>query len=524
MYKLSMETLSELKTKYHDYTYDQLLVLVASLGGELEMLRQKLFGRKSEKGNPFEGQTLLFNEAEDIVASTPEAAADDEDDMIDVKGHKKKRGKRKPLPINLPRERVEYDLSDEQKICSIHKIDLVKIGENVTEKLDIIPASIKVIAHVTFTYKCPCCSENGEKENILSSEMTPSPIPKSFASANLLAYIAVSKYQDGLPLYRLESIFKRIDIDLGRATLSRWMIQTGNLAQPLLNLMREDQLLSKVVGCDETPIQVLKEPNRRAEQKSFMWVTSTHEGPPIIIFEYSQSRGAKVVKLLFEGYDGVIVCDGLKSYDSFAKTNNSLIAGCMAHIRRLFYNAEKAAKKENLKSNPKSTEARMFIKALYDIEREIKGKDPDLILKVRQIKSKPIMDRFKIWLDRSSIQALPQSLFGKAVNYALGQWSKMLVFLENPHVPIDNNQTEGCIRPFVIGRNNWLFSCSQAGAEASGAIYSLIESAKANKIDPFSYLALIFKELPKAKLVEDFDRLLPHKIKAHYELKEYQRL
>ena len=342
------------------------------------------------------------------------------------------------------------------------------------------------------------------------------------ATPTLLAYLATAKYQDGLPLYRQEKIFARYGVDLGRTTMARWMVKAGTLVQPLINMMYEDLLDRKVIGCDETPLQVLDEPNRTPQQTSYMWVTCSKESAPIIAFHYYEGRGAKVAAELLSGYSGTVVCDGLKTYDSFASQSGAKLAGCMAHIRRKFYLAEKATKKADPKAIPKAKFPLDLIKKIYQIEKEINGEPPDKKLAMRQKHSKPLMERFKAFLDEQKPKILPKSLIGKAVNYALDQWEKMQVFLEEPLVPIDHNATERCIRPYVIGRNNWTFSQTPAGAHASANLYSLIESAKANGIEPFSYLSLIFKELPKITETNDYLKLLPHNTVQHFDLKTYQ--
>ncbi|MFW7381731.1 MAG: transposase [Oligoflexus sp.] len=209
-------------------------------------------------------------ESEDRAKLGTELALDDE--TSEVKGHaRKKRGKRKPLPQNLPRRRVIHDLPADRKVCPIHNQALVKIGERTSEKLEVIPARVEIIEEVTLAYKCPCCSSEAEQNPIVTSQPEPALLPKSFATPSLLAYIVTAKYQDALPLYRQEKIFQRYGIDLDRTTMARWMIQVGQAAQALINLMYDDLLERRVIGCDETPVQVLKENNRQASQKSYMW-------------------------------------------------------------------------------------------------------------------------------------------------------------------------------------------------------------------------------------------------------------
>ena len=518
-----METIAEIKRKYDSFTHEQFIELVASLQTKIEGLLQALFQKKSERlqEDPH-GMKALFDEIEELAEGAETDKSSEEETVPVGPFTRKKRGFRKPLPANLPRERVEYDLSEEEKICKIHGTPMDRIGEKVSEKIEIIPAKSKVIQEVRFSYKCSCCSDDEVKDAIVTAPAEPSIIPKSFSTPSLLAYIATAKFHDGLPLYRQEKIFQRYEIDLDRTTMARWMIQCATAAQPLINLMHEDLLDRTVIGCDETPLQVLKEPQRIAEQKSYMWVTRSMFGEPIVVFHYHQGRNAKTAGQILGDYSGVVVCDGLKTYDSFANTNTAQLAACMAHIRRKFMSAHKALKKANPKAEPRTTQPLGMIKALYKIEKDIKGEPPEEALLHRQQRSKLLMDRLKEWIDLHQSKVLPKSLIGKAITYALDQWDKMQVFLSNPLVPIDNNPTERSIRPFVIGRKNWLFSATPKGAHASATIYSLIESAKENSIEPFEYLKLVFKELPKAKELDDYKKLLPYEIKKHHDLQCYR--
>lgn len=518
-----MENIDEIKSEYSTLSKDELIDKVIELKEKVEMLKNFAFSSRSDKvlkeAEDTVGQKLLFNEAE--LDSDTTSKCEEDDQGKEVNGYiRKNRGKRAPLPKHLERERIEHDLSEDQKKCNHHGTDLKRIGEKVTEKLEIVPAKLKVVEHVTFSYKCPACSNENLSDEIVKSNPEQSLIPKSFATPSLLAYIATSKYQDGLPLYRQEQAFSRLNIDLNRTTMARWMVNCGNEVQPLINLCREDLLSRNVVGCDETRLQVLNEPNRNAAQLSYMWVTLTLEGSPIVIFNYETGRSAKIAQELFHDYSGVVVCDGLKSYESLS-SESIQIAGCMAHVRRKFTQADKILKKAAPKITPKTREPLAIIKSLYTIERELKDEPPDKRLMIRQEKSAPLMEQLSSWLVTKKRQVLPKSALGKAISYALNQWDKLLLFLSNPLVPIDNNACERAQRPFVIGRKAWLFSATPKGAEASANLYSLVESAKANGIEPFDYLMLIFKELPLMKTSDEYRKLLPHEVKKFYKLKSY---
>lgn len=507
-------------SEFESLSKQQLIDRIIGLQADVASLQYILFSRRSEKRavDP-EGMQPLFDEVEQTELEDNEADKIEQTEPEEPAKRKKKNSVRKTLPANLPRERREHDLSEEAKQCPIHGVALARIGEKLREELEVIPAKVKVIEHVTFSYKCPCCSDVDTTTKIVSSTPEPKLIPKSFASPSLLAYIATAKYCDHLPLYRQEQIFTRYGIDLKRNTMSSWMIQSAKQSTPLINLMREQLLSSKVIGCDETPVQVLKEPERRAEQQSYMWVGTSMCGPPVVIFNYDSRRNTEAAKNFLDGFEGILVCDGLKTYDSFARKENVTLAGCLVHIRRGFVKAEKALKKANPKAKTKAAVPLGLIGSLYKVEKENIGQTYNEKLEKRQNQSKPLMDELYSWLTTEKPKTLPKSLIGKAIRYALDQWEKMQHFLKDPDVPLDNNKTERAIRPFVIGRSNWVFSNSCAGAEASASLYSLIESAKANGLDPFNYLCVIFKELPKASCLADYERLLPYNIHAHFDIK-----
>ncbi|MDD5318967.1 MAG: IS66 family transposase [Candidatus Pacebacteria bacterium] len=524
--------------KYKSLSQASLLSLLAQKDDQILLLNNRvltlqhyLFGHSKEKSfaDPA-GLRLLFNEADSLEDSAPDVADEDQDDSEKTSdnnsGNKKKsRGKRKALPADLPRLREEFDLSEQEKVCPTHNVPLTKIGEKTSEKLDITPAKIFVIDQIRMTYKCPCCSAEGN-EHIVTASKDPEIIPGSIASSGLLATIVTYKYMDHLPLHRLEQTFKRIGIDLNRTSMARWMIACSRQVQPLLNLMRETILSGEVAQCDETVVQVLNEPGRAPEQNSYMWVLARQHIAPILLYCYFDNRGKSAANELLDGFTGTLMTDALKTYECASRSNNFKLAACWAHSRRRFFLAEKADHKA-LKAKPKeilaSTQGLTFIRQLYKVEGELKGIPPEETRQIRRERSKPILDEFRAWLEENAGKCLPKSLLGKAISYTIDQWTKLVRFLDNGLIPLDNNYVEAHIRPFVIGRNNWTFSATPAGAQASAALYSLVETAKANGICPHSYLSTIFKELPKAKTVDDFERLLPYNIANYFTIQPFTR-
>jgi len=475
---------------------------VEALKEEIRLLRIKRFGSSTEKYKS--GQLeFVFDEIETIIEDESIIKADE--DEIQVPAHTRKKVGRKKLPADLPREEKIYDLNDDEKFCDIDGTALVKIGEDISEQLKIIPAKIVVVKHVRFKYACPNC-----KQTIKTAKYPNQPIPKSIASPELLAHVAVSKYQDALPLYRQEKIFKRIGVDIPRATLASWMIKGSQLFIPLINLFKDKLTDSKLIHMDETPIQVLKEKDKPPSSKSYMWVqASGKHDHPIVLYEYSSSRSQQVAKDLLEDYTGLLQTDGYAGYNAIAKKDGIILLGCFAHARRKFMDIVKVSKNKSGKANV----ALSYIQKLYRIEKLAKDKTPNEILQIRQEQSKPIIDSFKKWLD-DSIDKVPPSLsIGKAIAYTLNQWPQLIGFIDNGYAAIDNNKAENAIRPFVIGRKNWLFANSVNGANASARLYSIIETAKANNIEPYEYLKVIFTKLPNAKTVEDIEALLPWNFK-----------
>ncbi len=519
-----MESTQSLKMKLENLTHKQLVEYSIKLSVELSNIRLLFWSKGRQKTYDYSNMTNMFDEIEsvlmeptkDLLESEAEAVANSNDDPKPPK--KPKTRSRRSLPIEFPRERVEVDLAEKDKVCPLHFAPLVRIGSKSVEKLEIIPMQALVKEIHTFAYKCPCCQEGG----IVESKREADILPKSFATPSLLAHIITGKFVDGMPLHRQERIYDRLGIELSRSTMARWVIKLYDKIKPVLNLMREDLLSSLVLYVDETEVQVLDEPNKSPQSKSYMWVAARKGKKPIVSFHYHPHRNTKAALSILDDYQGIVVADGYKVYESLARSLDFTLSACLAHIRRKFWEAEKFARKEVKEKKPiLASVALALIKKIYAIEREIADDPPDRRLLVRQSKSKPIMEAFKSWLDEQSIKVLPSSPTGKAISYALSQWNKMLVFLDHPEVDVDNNYVEGSLRPFVLGRNAWLFSQSIQGAEASAAFYSLIETAKKNLVDPYSYLELLFKELPRCEELEDFEKLLPYNISEHFQIKKY---
>jgi len=482
-------------------------VQVLTLTEQLNLALARRYAASSEKLSP--DQISLFDEAELDGEAEADSVVDVsiDDDDITVAAHKRKKRGRKPLPDHLPRIEIIHELPESERHCDHDGRRLTEIGEVISEQLDIIPAKIQVTRHIRKKYACDC------GRCIKTAPLPAQPIPKSMASPGLLAHITVSKYADALPLYRQETILQRIGIDIPRATLANWMIKVGGLVQPLINLMHEQLLSHDIMQMDETTVQVLKESGKKAQSKSYLWLQ--RGGPlehPVVLYHYDPGRGAEVAKRLLEGFKGYLQTDGYDGYNAAVAENDLVHVGCMAHARRKFNDAVKAQGKN--KKRGKAHRGLTLIQKLYRVEKQARKLTPEKRYAQRQLYAKPILDEMRAWLENALPQVPPSSVTGKALHYLHNEWDKLIRYLEDGRLEIDNNAAENAIRPFVVGRKNWLFSDSVKGVTASANLYSLIETAKANGLEPYAYLRYLFTELPKAQTVDAIEALLPGKLDA----------
>jgi len=479
---------------------EQQSVRIKILEEYLRLSRQKQFGNSSEK-HP--GQEEIFNEAELIDCATENVEEIEAGDEVEEKNAKKKPG-RKGFSANIPREQIYIDLSDEEKVGAIDTF-----YSKVKEELDIEPAKVRILEYMQ--EKAVFIVE--EQRKIKAAECPKHPLGKTMASIGLLAYLIVSKYMDGLPLYRLEGILKRYGGDVTRTSMANWIIRLATQCQPLIHVMREHQQTGSLIQMDETRIQVLKEKGYKATGNKYMWVTLG--GPPkepIVIFDYDPSRGHEVPLRLLDGYKGYLQSDGYSGYDAASAPLKLDQVGCWDHCRRKFKDAQ-SAQSVKQKGQSKADIALIKIGKLYAIERKIKDLSPARKYQQRQKKSLPVLEDLKVWMDKNMGKAPSDSLISVALVYMKNQWPKLTRYCEDGKIPISNILAENAIRPFVIGRKNWLFADTPKGAHASGIFYSLIETAKANEIEPYSYLRTIFKELPYADTIEKIEALLPWRVK-----------
>jgi transposase len=461
---------------------------------QLRKALQQHYGRKADKIPS--NQLSMFDEAEVTVPVEELEKANEE---ITVPEHKRNKPGRKALPKSLPRTVVEHDLTPENKTCKCGA-QLCHICDVDSEQLEYIPAKVSVIVNRRKKYACKEC-----EETIKLAPLPKSPIPKSIATPSLLASMLVAKFCDHLPLYRQEQIWNRHGIDIPRQTLSNWVLKCADLLSKIVDAMKIKIVTSNYARADETTVQVLKEEGRDPSTKSYMWIFMT--GLKLnnhIVFEYHPTRGGDAATNFFAGFQGYLQSDGYSGYNALRQTKGIIEVGCMAHSRRKFTDVTKLVTKTG-----KAHEALKYIQALYKIEDKIKYYTFDDRYKYRLEFSKPILDKFKIWLDASVDHVPPKNPLGQAINYAVNHWAALTRYLDHGMIDIDNNWAENQIRPFAIGRKNWLFNNNAKGAKAAAVIYSLVTTAKANGLDQFKYLMDVLAKAPYCETDHDFAKLIP---------------
>ena len=490
---------------------------------QLNRFKRQLFDAKSEVSAAHQ-KDLFFNEAEIEGVQAQPAAAETEDDKVEVPAHQRTKRGRKPLDPALPRDVRRHELPEDERVCPHDGAALREIGVEVSEQMDVIPQQVRVIRHERVKYACPCCDGG-----LRLAAKPPQVIPKGLLSEAALAWVITSKYLDGLPLYRQAALLGRFmgrfgGTELSRNTLAASVVRVGQATQPVINLLRDALLDSFIVHGDETEVQVLKEPGRKAQAKSYMWVQMNQAsgadgtGPPIRLFGYSPSRSTHSARTLYEGMrpGGVLMSDGYEPYAAIAEQHRLVHLGCWAHCRRYFNDALQAMPKD--KRGPEQLPAQFIelIGRLYKVEADARRDqlDAQALQQRRTQHSKPVLEQIEALALQHLHGVLPGSLLGKALHYVTAQWPKLVRYVDDGRYPIDNNACENAIRPFVVGRRNWLFADTVGGANASANLYSLLQTCVANGIDGYRYLSALLVALPKAKTVEDYEALLPWRLAA----------
>ncbi|MEK5060519.1 transposase [Paenibacillus sp. FSL H7-0326] len=474
---------------------------------QFRLAQQKRFGASSEKTNPDQLELNLFNEAE--VLATP---ASQEPDIETVTySRKKSAGGREAKLDHFPVETITYVLPEEEQVCSCCGGALHEMSTETRNEISVIPAEVKVTRHVRQVYACRRCEREEIRTPIVTAPMPMPVYPGSLASPSIMAHVMSQKYVESQPLYRQEQQFARLGLTISRQTLANWMIYGADQWLSLLtDRMHEHLLKQDILHADETTLQVLREPGKSAESQSYLWLYRTGRmGPPIVLYDYRPSRGGEHPRHFLKGFSGYLHVDG---YPGYHKVQGVKLVGCWAHARRKFDEALKALPSGQDKTETVAQQGLQFCNRLFTIERELKDKASKDRYTIRQEQSRPVLDAYLAWLRQQRSRTLPRSKLGEAIGYSLNQWDKLTAFLEDGRLEIDNNRSERAIKPFVIGRKNWLFANTPRGAKASSIIYSMMETAKENELNPFKYLMYLFEQLPQLpdpKNPEALDKLLP---------------
>ena len=466
--------------------------LIASLQKQLKQMLRARFGRSSEKLDDPD-QLELFETIMEAVWNMPPDEPEAEEGEEEVSGEKKPRRGRKPLPKELPRKRIEHDLPEEEKACPECGQQRQKIGEDVSEQLEYVPAHFVVLQHARFKYACRECEAEVEV-----AEKPMQPIEKGVPGPGLLAQVVVSKYCDHLPLYRQEKIYARSGVHIPRETMWGWIRTLTFEVEPIYELMKSEVLSSHKIHTDDTPVR-LRDARKKQKCQARIWLYAGDRAHPYSVFDYTPNRRRDGPVAFLGDWKGYLQADAYSGYDCIYAPKAVKEVGCMAHARRKFESALETDREV-------CEEAMALIGRLYRLERQWKELDDDERRAARQEHSVPLLEKFKAWLEGARTRVLPKSPAGMALGYARRNWEALSRYTEHGELEIDNNAAERALRDVAIGRKNWLFFGSHNGGKAAAVFYSLIASAKRQDIDPFEYLRDLFERLPnyRANNREDF--------------------
>jgi transposase len=478
---------------------EQLQQQVDYLLEQVRMARRRQFGASSEKSEY--DQINLFDEAE--TYAMPLAA---EPELCEVEKHvrRKHRTQSDRLPEDLPVEIVEHVLPEEEQVCPVCEKPLHVMGKEVVRReLKLIPAKAVIVEHVRYTYACRNCEKTGTDVPMVKAPMPDSVMKGSFASPEAVAHLMTQKFVLGVPLYRQEQDWARQGILLSRQTMSNWLIRCSKTwLEPIYELLKQQLLARDVLHADETTVQVLREPGKAAQSNSYMWLyrTSGDAEHPIVLYEYQPDRKKQRPMDFLDGYEGYLHTDGYAGYHSLPE--EITVVGCWAHARRKFDEALKLVP-QGKRGNSGPLTGKQFCDRLFAMEKEWEELPPEERLEKRLELAKPVLDEFSAWLKR---QHPTKSAFGQAISYTQGQWVYLSRYLLDGRLEISNNRAERSIKPFVISRKNFLFANTPGGAKSSAIIFSLIETAKENGLNPYEYLRFLLQALPnnKERPLEEF--------------------
>ena len=479
---------------------------------QLKLSKKKLFGRSSEQAEQLvmDQLSLTMNEAEAYIFGMNSAGKA----PVTVKAYERKRQSGNVLdvvPEGTPAEVVEHRLPENERICSACGSEMVEIGKEVRRSLMMKPAEFWVREDVYYTYTCKNCEQETDEANIVKAAKEPALLPGSFASAEAVAYLAAQKFVMYSPLYRLEQEFNRQGLRLSRQTMANWLLNTSEKwLRPIYDALREQLCKEPVLHADETTLQVLKEPGRSSTSKSYMWLyrTSGCAKQAIVLYEYQPTRKAEHAEAFLQGFSGWLHADGYQGYHKLP--GNIRVVGCWAHARRKFNEALSTLPQEKRKDSPAAI-GECYCSQLFKLEQAFAELTPEERYEKRLEQAKPVLDALLSWANEMQAKTAPKSALGRAIHYLLEQWPYLTRYLEDGRLELSNNRAERSIKPFVMGRKNWLFANTPGGAQASSVIYSLIETAKANGLDPYRYLLWVLQNAPQLSETDETwaEKLLP---------------
>lgn len=482
----------ETQLQERDSVIQRLTIEKQHLTHEIAILRRHRYGKRSESGSSSPQQSLL----DDLVDEDIAAIENELEQLAEPLTTERQRStpRRQPLPPQLPRTEIHHDPESTSCECGCA---LTHIGEDISEKLDYQPGQFSVERHVRSKWACKAC------ETIVQAPVAPHVIDKGIPTTNLLAQVLISKYADHLPLYRQEQIYARAGVELPRSTLADWVGRCGVELTPLVDRLRTCLLGHAVLHADETPVPMLS-PGKKKTHRAYIWAYATTQAAPIqgVVYDFQPSRSGQACRDFLTDWQGKLVCDDYQGYKAgFA--NGMTEIGCWAHARRKFYELGERG------DSPIADRVLKTLGVLYGIERDIAEQPPDEKKRQRESQSRPVLEQLHAWLIEQRAKLTAGTRTAKAIDYSLKRWDALTRYLDDGEVPIDNNWIENQVRPWALGRKNWLFAGSQRSGQRAANVMSLIQTAKINGLDPQAYLRDVLERLPTMTYSE-IDSLLPH--------------
>lgn len=469
----------------------------AELKAAIQALLRRYYGPRSETFDP--RQLLLFGQRIDDAQLDAASIEEEVGEPLTTRRVKRRdKHGRQQLPDCLERIEIEHDLND--KACPACGQERCRIGAEISEQLEYFPASFKVLKHIRHKYACGKCDQDGYDPNIATAEKPPQPIEKGLPGPSLLAYVAVSKLGDHLPLYRLERIFERQQVHVARSTMCAWMRRAGELVEPLTQLMTERIRSSRVIHTDDTTVPI-QSPGAKQCRKGRIWCYLGDASNPYTVFDYTPSRSRDGPAKWLDSYEGYLQADAYGGYDGIFRSQDVTEVACWAHARRKFYDAQDS-------DEVRARQMLALIGQLYAIEREARDADDAARLELRQERSVPVLARIKSWLDQEQPVVLPRSPMAAAIGYAQNQWQALTTYTTGGFLAIDNNASERALKRVAIGRKNWLFAGNDAAAENHARLWSLIASCERHAVDPQRYLTSVLAKIGTTPAAE-LDQFLP---------------